>query len=119
MQHIYVYQDLGASEFCVKSLMGCLRCVYKQSQFKVETITAEEILNSKLTQHEFALNSIMLCMGGGFDKGYEQALGERGTEKIKDFVRRGGNYLGICAGAYFATDYVQFDLDGPLQVLGQ
>jgi glutamine amidotransferase-like uncharacterized protein len=57
-------------------------------------------------------------MGGGFDLGYEKMLGARGVEIVRELVSQGGFYLGICAGAYFATDFVQFDLNGPLQVLG-
>ena len=36
----------------------------------------------------------------------------------QEFVENGGSYLGICAGAYFACDYIEFDKNGPLEVVG-
>jgi glutamine amidotransferase-like uncharacterized protein len=61
----------------------------------------------------------MLCMGGGFDLGYLKALGDIGCENICKYVESGGNYLGICAGAYFAASYIEFDLNGELEVKGE
>ncbi len=40
---------------------------------------------------------------GGTGKGTAEALGEGGREAVERFVRGGGGYLGICAGAYLAT----------------
>lgn len=36
-----------------------------------------------------------------------------------DFIKRGGAYLGLCAGAYYAAGYVCFGRDTPLHVEGQ
>ncbi len=45
-------------------------------------------------------------MPGGSASKQAKALGVKGRETIKDFVKQGGNYLGICAGSYLATsDY--------------
>jgi len=120
MKQIYIYNDFGSSEFCVNALIECFKMVYIDSldDLNVKTIRAEEILSGLLTAEENSSNLVLLCMGGGFDLGYEKMLGQRGIAIIKEFVKRGGLYLGICAGAYFATDYVQFDLNGPLEVLG-
>lgn len=35
-----------------------------------------------------------------------------------DYVRRGGAYLGLCAGAYYASSRVQFEPGSALQVVG-
>ena len=119
---IFIYNDYGSSEFCVKSLIECFKLIYTDSfvDINVRTISAEEILGGILTfsQTNCLEDMVMLIMGGGFDLGYEKMLGQRGIYFIREFVRNGGYYLGICAGAYFATDYVQFDLNGPLEVLG-
>lgn len=119
---IYIYNDYGSSEFCVKSLIECFKLIYADTlgDINVRTISAEEILSGLLTcsQTNSLEEMVMLIMGGGFDLGFEKMLGQRGASIIREFVRCGGYYLGICAGAYFATDYVQFDLNGPLEVLG-
>ena len=44
----------------------------------------------------------ILIMPGGRDKPYQECLAGEGVETTKEFVARGGSYLGICAGAYLA-----------------
>ncbi len=60
-----------------------------------------------------------IALGGGYDLGYINALGKAGMSQIQDYVREGGSYLGLCAGAYFACDYIEFDKGGPLEVVGE
>jgi hypothetical protein len=49
---------------------------------------------------------MMLIQPGGSGSRQGKTLGEEGREQIRKFVRNGGGYLGICAGAYLATsDY--------------
>ena len=45
----------------------------------------------------------MLAMPGGADLHYCRQLNGEGNKRIQDYVARGGNYLGICAGLYFAA----------------
>ena len=117
----YIYSDYGSSQFCVESLTHCFKAIYEEDNIEIDQITAEQILNRELFENEagkIEINEKLLCFGGGFDMGYVEILGKQGVDVIKEFVQLGGNYLGICAGAYFATDYIQFDLGGPLEVLG-
>lgn len=60
----------------------------------------------------------LYVIGGGYDLGLIKALGPEGTNKIQQYVQQGGSYLGICSGAYFASNYIEFDKDGPLEVCG-
>lgn len=60
----------------------------------------------------------LYVIGGGYDLGLIKALGPEGTNKIQQYVHQGGSYLGICSGAYFASSYIEFDKDGPLEVCG-
>ncbi len=55
-----------------------------------------------------------VCFPGGYAYYYKLAINETGLEKIRSFVREGGAYWGICAGAYFASDSVQWEEDGLL-----
>lgn len=57
-------------------------------------------------------------MPGGFDRGFIRALGDTGAEIIRQYVWNGGSYLGVGAGGYYACDYIEFDMGGPLQVEG-
>jgi len=45
----------------------------------------------------------MIIMPGGADMYYCEKLNGRGNKIIRDFVNNGGSYLGICAGAYYAS----------------
>ena len=44
---------------------------------------------------------LVIQPGGGCTKQYK-ALGEKGAEALKKFVRGGGKYYGVCAGAFLA-----------------
>ena len=55
-----------------------------------------------------------VCFPGGYAYYYKLAIDPNGIQKIRQFVRDGGGYLGICAGAYFASDSVQWEEDGLL-----
>ncbi len=50
----------------------------------------------------------VLVIPGGWAPYQLDALGEDGPGVIRDFVKRGGRYLGICAGAYLAADEVEY-----------
>ncbi|KAL1521469.1 hypothetical protein AB1Y20_021131 [Prymnesium parvum] len=62
------------------------------------TITPAQLLSGALDD-SFAL----LCLPGGFAPNYASALGAEGARLIRSFVDRGGGYVGICAGAFYAT----------------
>jgi hypothetical protein len=47
---------------------------------------------------------------GGSGGATGQSLGEAGRRKVRDFVARGGAYLGFCAGAYLGTAHYPWSL---------
>jgi len=51
----------------------------------------------------------MLIIPGGYTARYVSALGEDGFREIREFVKRGGVYIGICAGAYLAAERVEVE----------
>ncbi len=117
--HIYIYNDYGASKVSVEQLFKCIRALVaknpSRTNYQVESIDGQAIQLGRLQESRGGI----LCIGGGFDLGYMKSIGETGCEKIREFVSAGGKYLGICAGAYFASSYVQFDMEGPLEVHGE
>jgi putative intracellular protease/amidase len=44
----------------------------------------------------------VLIFAGGTARAQANAIGPEGREAVREFVRKGGGYLGICAGAYLA-----------------
>lgn len=109
---IYVYDDEGVSEESLKHTVNALNLVPKK--YSVKTITAQEIIKNKWLDE-----AILLVMPGGADLPYVKKLNGVANESIKNFVYEGGAYLGICAGAYYASGYVEFDKGGELEVLGE
>lgn len=62
-----------------------------------------EIINSEDVRNGSLKNYRLLFVPGGWASNKQKALGEKGAEEIREFVRNGGNYFGICGGAGLAT----------------
>lgn len=46
-------------------------------------------------------------------------LNGEGNRRIADYVRRGGSYLGFCAGGYYGSKKCEFEVGNqPLEVIG-
>ena len=56
-------------------------------------------------------NHKVLCIAGGEGKHVLNAIRKdaKGVDHIKNFVRQGGTFFGICCGAYIACRWVRFD----------
>jgi biotin--protein ligase len=52
----------------------------------------------------------VLAMGGGSCSFWDEQLQIEGMEKIHQYVLGGGKYIGLCAGAYFASAESCFEL---------
>lgn len=68
-----------------------------------KVIYERDILNGSLNKGAFHT----LVMPGGKSWIYIENLGDKGAQEILKFVNAGGNYLGICAGAFYATSHRQ------------
>lgn len=71
-----------------------------------------------MEQGEWTRKALLFVMPGGADIPYCRKLNGQANRHIDSFVRQGGAYLGICAGAYFASAGIEFDLGGELEVIG-
>ena len=103
----YVYCDKGSS---VLSIVGILE-LFKISNINAKLITADELINTP-----WGKNAKLLVIPGGRDLPYQEKLKGTGNDKIKSFVKNGGIYLGICAGAYYACNDIEFDKTGDLEI---
>ena len=68
---------------------------------KYETLNERDIKEGWLEQFDF------LIVPGGYTREYMPALGGMGREAIRNFVQAGGCYIGICGGAYVASERVE------------
>ncbi|MGQ9459719.1 MAG: BPL-N domain-containing protein [Candidatus Bathyarchaeaceae archaeon] len=66
----------------------------------VTLVFPEDIKNGNL------VNFDLLVIPGGNADPYNYYIGLDGAQKIRDFVSNGGAFIGICAGGYYACDYI-------------
>ncbi len=64
----------------------------------------EEIIEKGLKGYD------VIVFSGGSGSAQAKSLGEEGRERVRDFVRDGGGYVGICAGAYLACSNFSWGL---------
>ena len=53
----------------------------------------------------------VLLFPGGSGSKQARAIGEKGRASVRDFVRSGGGYIGVCAGAYLCSAHYSWSLD--------
>ena len=94
--NIAIYSDQGVWEESVQA-------AEKMFQWMGYTVA---LVNADYVNKESLDNFKVLCIPGGDMYQYAQDISSEGKEKIKNFISNGGNYIGICGGAYFASEKV-------------
>lgn len=90
---IAIYQGPGSGEKGIQSVTD------RAKQLPGAVVTAlkpEEVGTRDLSQFD------IIVFSGGSGSAQSQAIGDNGRKAVREFVERGGGYLGICAGAYLA-----------------
>lgn len=113
MKKILIYRDEGTSLSSVDSLLLSLQQENLDKKYTLDTIN-RELLQTETWQ----VDTCLLIFPGGRDLPYCSALQGAANRNIIDFVHRGGRFLGICAGAYYGSHLVNFEIGGPLEVAG-
>lgn len=85
-------------------LLSALKAA-ESRKIEVSRIMAEEIRDGKLAGVQ------VLVHPGGSGGGQGRALGEEGRKAVRDFVSKGGGFLGVCGGAYLATNDYPWSLN--------
>ncbi len=91
---VAIYADEGSPK-APDLIEGCLGTL--PDKFHLVRVTAEQIRQGALANFD------VIAQGGGRASLQAEALGDDGREKIREFLRKGGGYVGICAGAYLAA----------------
>lgn len=110
---IYIYAGAGTSRSCLKYTKNAIAPFLETSQC-IQYICAKRIVHD-YWEKETAL----LIIPGGADIPYTEALNGVGNQKIKNYVKKGGSFLGICAGGYYAGTVVDFAKATQLEVQAQ
>ena len=109
MKRVFCYCDEGVDKELLEDFIHQCR-----GNFSCTTISAQEV-----RERRWIGDADLFVIPGGRDLPYVEALHTSGTDAIRDYVAGGGRFIGICAGAYFASAYVEFDKGGPLEVAGE
>lgn len=109
---VALFMDKGAGPWggekeYVTALMSTLR--YLDSTITVRAVSGSDIRSKGLDRYH------VIIFPGGSGGGQARSLGKKGREKVISFVKKGGGFIGICAGAYLGQDY---DIDFPGYSLG-
>ena len=74
-------------------------------QLEVSRVTTADIVAGKLDGFD------VLIHPGGSGSKQGNDLGEDGRQQVRQFVSQGGGFLGVCAGAYLATNDYTWSLN--------
>ena len=96
-----VYQDIGAG----RSLVSLLKTLKK-----LDNVTVQKVMTADIQSGVLADVDVLIQPGGSGGK-QGRNLGEAGRKKVQEFLREGGGFIGICAGAYLASADYDWSLD--------
>lgn len=82
-----------------------MRILTPDAGYESVRLTPAEIRDGKLAEFD------VLIMPGGSGSKQAAMLKEAGRSVIRDFVSKGGGYVGICAGSYLASSHYDWSLD--------
>jgi len=105
-----IYKGPGVSEECFKHTHQSINKALSAS-YCIKSILPHQVISSSWEE-----NAILFILPGGRDIPYAAALNGAGNQKIRTFIEKGGSFLGICAGGYYAGDFVDFGKDSPLSI---
>ncbi len=92
-----LYSDWGGYGPGIEAASAC----FTAAGFSIRPVMAAEINDGS-----FAKKVRLLYMPGGWAEHYVRDIDEHGARAIERFVERGGGYIGICAGAYYAAKQI-------------
>lgn len=101
--HVSVFEGPGVGR-SAEQLIAALDAA-ADGHFEITRITADEIRSGKLVDVD------VLVHPGGSGSRQGKALGEPGRQAVRKHVRDGGGYLGVCGGAYLATNDYEWSLN--------
>ena len=116
---ILVYNDTGTSNVFVfinalNHTLSQLQLQQLVTKFEIKEVSAKDVIDGTCFK-----NANLLIIPGGRDIPYVEKLKGHAMTNIRDFVYDGGGYFGVCAGAYFAADYCEFEKGSSLEVCGE
>src|SRR5688572_21159442 len=105
--NILIYSGLGVGPKSLANTVSMLSSLASED-YVIKTVVPDTIIS-----RDWLENTALLVMPGGADSPYMEKLAGVGNQNIREYVQNGGKYLGICAGAYYAADSIEFAKGDP------
>lgn len=96
-----VYAGPGSPQSSTDAVLNVLKPF---PEVDAVTISAKEMGTLNLGAFD------VIVFPGGSGSGQSKAIGEAGLNNVREFVKNGGGYVGICAGAYLACSNFSWGL---------
>ncbi|WP_367866207.1 BPL-N domain-containing protein [Pedobacter sp. WC2423] len=96
---VAVYRGVASCEECAETVKSAIEKL--GVKYKLDFVGPEELVD--ITEKNLSKYDIYVQPGGGQDiNGAFRSLGQNRVQAIQNYVSNGGNYLGLCMGAYLA-----------------
>lgn len=99
--NVAIFEGSGASDGGIENTEGRIKSI---PQASVTRMKAAEWATIDLKPFD------VVVFSGGSGSVQAEAIGEAGRNKVREYVRNGGGYVGICAGAYLACSNFKWSL---------
>lgn len=97
---VWIYSDDGTWQDGIIAL---------EQFFDYYKISHKRVFASDLNTIDDLSSALALCFPGGYAYNYKINLTNKTIDNIRNYVAKGGSYIGICAGAYFASSNVVWE----------
>lgn len=105
--NVLVYSGPGTTAESVKHCLESLR--YHLSPYNAVTSISETALRND----PWIYKTSLLVLPGGADLPFCRELNGAGNQKISQYVKKGGKFIGFCAGGYYSSSRVEFEVGDP------
>jgi biotin--protein ligase len=95
-------------------------CLYTLRRLLSPNYAVIPVTETSILKEPWTASCALLVFPGGADLGYCRSLNGEGNRLIEQYVRRGGSYLGLCAGGYYGCARCEFEVGNrALEVVGR
>lgn len=94
-------------------------CIYTLRRLLSPNYAVISVTGETIIKEPWTASCALLVFPGGADLGYCRTLNGEDNRKIKQFIQRGGAYLGLCAGGYYGSSRCEFEVGNKrMEVIG-
>ncbi|OAL39498.1 biotin-[acetyl-CoA-carboxylase] ligase [Fonsecaea nubica] len=94
-------------------------CLYTLRRLLAPHYAVIPVTGDMLIKEPWTASCAAVVFPGGADQGYCKTLNGEGNRRIRQFVERGGLYIGFCAGGYYGSKRCEFEVGNKLlEVVG-